>query len=104
MDAKITEGWALVNANTEKIEELRKENTKIAKLAIHMLKGNPVSGRTMIEKFNIYSYRDAIYTLGQKGFNVSRKVVRANNGVEHVVWWLSEFAEEFVKMRDNTIF
>lgn len=102
--ANFSNEWDKIRENQSKINVLVKSSTKIDRLAAFMLAGNPVTGRTMIEQFNIYSYRDAIYSLGQKGYNVERKVITAPNGIEHKVWWLSDFSEDFVKARDAAAF
>ena len=96
--------WAKIRENQPKIAELAKSKTKLDRLAAFMLAGNPVTGRDMIEKFNIFSYRDAIYDLGKKGYNIDRKVITASNGIEHKVWWLADFSEEFVKARNGEAF
>ncbi len=96
--------WDKIRENQPTISELAKSNKKLDRLAAFMLAGNPVTGRTMIERFNIYSYRDAIYDLGKKGYNIERKVVNSANGIEHKVWWLADFSEEFVKARDAEAF
>lgn len=102
--ATFTKEWEKIRENRPTITALEQSKKKIDRLAAFMLGGNPVTGRTMIEKFNIYSYRDAIYNLGQKNYNIERKVVTAPNGIEHTVWWLSDFSEEFVKMRNPAFF
>ena len=99
-----TTEWAKIRENQSAIATLSKSSFKIDKLAAHLLAGNPITGRTMIEQFNIYSYRDAIYALGQKGYKVSNKVVIDTKGIEHRVWWLTEFSEEFVKSRKPEMF
>jgi hypothetical protein len=96
--------WAKIRENQPTISELAKSKKKIDRLAAFMLGGNPVTGRTMIEKFSIYSYRDAIYDLGKKGYDIQRKVITASNGIEHKVWWLADFSEEFVKARNGEAF
>ena len=96
--------WDKIRENQPTISALAKSRKKIDRLAAFMLAGNPVTGRTMIEKFNIYSYRDAIYDLGKKGYSIERKVITAKNGIEHKVWWLSDFSEEFVKARNGEAF
>ena len=35
---------------------------------------------------------------------IQRKVITAPNGIEHVVWWLVDFSEEFVTMRNPAFF
>lgn len=96
---------AIVKGNLPKIEAIKKEkDTKINRLAIYMLGGRPVTGATMIAKFNIYSYRDAIYDLGKKGYNIASKIVTEANGVQHRIWWLSDFDEEFVLGREEKLF
>ena len=96
--------WAKIRENQPKIAELAKSRKKLDRLAAFMLAGNPVTGRTMIEQFNIYSYRDAIYDLGKKGYNIERKVITSDNGIEHKVWWLSDFSEDFCKARNSVVF
>lgn len=97
-------GFATIGANKEKIEELKKEkSTKINRLAIYMLGGRPVTGAIMISDFDIYSYRDAIYDLKQRGFNINSKTIR-KNGIEHRIWWLAEFDEEFILPREEKVF
>lgn len=96
--------WTKVRANLKKADELSKSNKKIDRLAGMLLMGVAVTGRTMIEEFNIYSYRDAIYDLGKKGYSIERKVVRSANGVEHKVWWLSDYSEDFIRERSPRAF
>ena len=102
--ATFTKEWDKIRENRPTIATLEKSRKKIDRLAAFMLGGNPVTGRTMIEKFNIHSYRDAIYDLGKKGYDIQRKVITAPNGIEHVVWWLVDFSEEFVTMRNPAFF
>lgn len=98
-------GFAIIGANRAKIEELKKEKqTKLNKLAIYMLGGRPVTGAIMIAKFNIYSYRDAIYDLTKKGYEIKNKDITTENGVTHRIWWLAEFDEEFVLAREEKVF
>lgn len=101
----ILKGFAIIGANRAKIEELKKgEQTKLNKLAIYMLGGRPVTGAIMIAKFNIYSYRDAIYDLTKKGYNISNTDITTENGVTHRIWWLSEFEKEFALKREEIVF
>ena len=102
--ATFTKEWDKIRENRPTIATLEKSKKKIDRLAAFMLAGNPVTGRDMIEKFNIFSYRDAIYDLGKKGYNIDRKVITASNGIEHKVWWLADFSEEFVKVRNGEAF
>ncbi len=102
--ANFSTEWAKIRENRPTIATLEKSKKKIDRLAAFMLGGNPVTGRTMIEKFSIYSYRDAIYDLGKKGYDIQRKVITASNGIEHKVWWLTDFSEEFVKARNGEAF
>jgi hypothetical protein len=102
--ATFTKEWDKIRENRPTIATLEKSKKKIDRLAAFMLGGNPVTGRTMIEKFSIYSYRDAIYDLGKKGYDIQRKVITAPNGIEHKVWWLADFSEEFVKVRNGEAF
>lgn len=98
-------GWTTINCNYPKIEYLKKERqTKLNKLAIYMLGGRPVTGAIMIAKFNIYSYRDAIYDLTKKGYNISNTDITTENGVTHRIWWLSEFEKEFALEREEKVF
>lgn len=78
--------------------------TKQNNLLIYLLGGRPVTGATMIVKFNIYSYRDAIYDLRKKGYNIISKTITAKNGVNHELWWLADFDEEFIKSREEKVF
>lgn len=65
---------AKIVANRAKVADLKKQKpTKLNKLAIYMLGGRPVTGAIMIAKFNIYSYRDAIYDLTKKGYEILEK-------------------------------
>lgn len=91
---------ALVSANSHKSITLYK--TKIDRLQGYMLLGRPVTGLHMITKFNICSYRDAIYNLKKKGLDIECKIVH-KNGIPHRIWWLSEFDEEFVMSRMESI-
>lgn len=102
--ATFTKEWDKIRENRPTIATLEKSRKKIDRLAAFMLGGNPVTGRTMIEKFNIYSYRDAIYDLGKKGYDTQRKVITDPTGIEHVVWWIADFSEEFVTMRNPAFF
>lgn len=102
--ANFSTEWDKIRENRPTIATLEKSKKKIDRLAAFMLAGNPVTGRTMIEKFSIYSYRDAIYDLGKKGYDIQRKVITAPNGIEHKVWWLADFSEEFVKVRNGEAF
>lgn len=96
---------SIIESNKAKIEELKAQKpTKRNKLAIYMLGGRPVTGALMIAKFNIYSYRDAIYDLTQDGFSISSKMITEKNGVQHKIWWLSEFDEEFAIARERKFF
>lgn len=95
--------WMQVRENRPTVEVLEKSNTKIDRLAAHLLDGHAVTGRTMIETFNIYSYRDAIHNLVKRNYNIARKVIKHGRS-EHVVWWLTEFSEEFVTMRNPEMF
>lgn len=101
----LTRGRATIDENYPKIESLKKERqTKLNKLAIYMLGGRPVTGAIMIAKFNIYSYRDAIYDLTKKGYNISNTDITTENGVTHRIWWLSEFEKEFALEREEKVF
>ena len=101
----LTRGRATIDENYPKIESLKKERqTKLNKLAIYMLGGRPVTGAIMIAKFNIYSYRDAIYDLTKKGYEIKNKDITTENGVTHRIWWLAEFDEEFVLAREEKVF
>lgn len=102
--ANFSKEWDKIRENQPTIKILEKSKKKLDRLAAFMLGGNPVTGRTMIERFNIYSYRDAIYDLGKRGYIIDRKVITDPNGVEHKVWWLSDFSEDFVKMRNSQAF
>ena len=98
----LLKGFAIIRANRAKIEELKKgRQTKLNKLAIYMLGGRPVTGAIMIAKFNIYSYRDAIYDLTKKGYEIKNKDITTENGVTHRIWWLAEFDEEFALAREK---
>lgn len=85
------------------IEKLAQSKKKIDRLAAYMIQGNAVTGRIMIERFNIYSYRDAIYDLGKKGYKIKSKTI-SKEGIDHKVWWLSDFTEEDVTRRNPSIF
>lgn len=102
--ATFTKEWDKIRENHLTIATLEKSGKKIDRLAAFMLGGNPITGRMMIEKFNIYSYRDAIYNLSKKGYNIQRKAITASSGIEHVVWWLVDFSEGFVSMRNPAVF
>lgn len=102
--ATFTKEWDKIRENHLTIATLEKSGKKIDRLAAFMLGGNPITGRMMIEKFNIYSYRDAIYNLSKKGYNIQRKAITASSGIEHVVWWLVDFSEGFVSMRNPAFF
>lgn len=102
--ANFTAEWDRIRENRPTITVLEKSDKKIDRLAARLLNGFPVTGRTMIEVFNIYSYRDAIFGLAKKGYKISRKVITSANKVEHCVWWLSEFSEDFVKTRNPEMF
>ena len=102
--ANFTAEWERIRENRLTILALEKSNKKIDRLAAHLLGGYAVTGRKMIESFNIYSYRDAIHNLVKKNYDIKRKVVVSPNKVEHVVWWLGEFSEEFVKTRNPEMF
>lgn len=103
--ALANKNYSIVLANEDKIQRILDEKaTKLNRLAIYMLSGKPVTGATMIHKFNIYSYRDAIYDLGKKGYKVDSKIVTNEKGISHRIWWLSEFDEEFVLSREEKIF
>lgn len=102
--ANFAKEWDKIRENQPTINVLLKSKTKIDRLAAFMLAGNPVTGKTMIERFVITSYRDAIYDLGKKGYNVERKVIYPKGRSEHTVWWLSDFSEEFVKARNPEAF
>ena len=102
--ANFTAEWERIRENRLTILALEKSNKKIDRLAAHLLGGYAVTGRKMIESFNIYSYRDAIHNLVKKNYDIKRKVVVSPNKVEHVAWWLGEFSEEFVKTRNPEMF
>ena len=102
--ANFSKEWEAIRRNTGEIARLANSNKKIDRLAAYLLSGKPVTGRTLIEKFGIYSYRDTIYDLGKKGYDIQRKVVTSANGVEHKVWWLAEFSEEWAKMTAPEMF
>lgn len=94
------EGLAKIQENATKIEELKKGKlTKRKRLAIYMLGGRPVTGATMINRFNILSYRDAIYNLKREGYEIKSKTI-IKNGISHVIWWLSDFEENFILKRE----
>lgn len=96
---------ATMRANKERIDALYNDKcTKINRLAIYMLKGYPVTGAVMINKFNIYSYRDAIYNLGKKGYDIKSKIVTTRNGVQHTIWWLACYDEEFALSKEEKVF
>lgn len=99
----VREGWETIDANAEKIAAIEEErSTKLNRLAIYLLDGKPISGRIMIEEFHILSYRDAIYDLKKKGYEFkSRTIIR--DGIQHEVWWLSMFTEEFMRERERSI-
>lgn len=96
--------WTLIRENRPTITVLEKSKKKIDRLAARLLDGYAVTGRLMIETFNIYSYRDAIHGLVKKNYSVERKVIKSFNGTEHTVWWLTGFSEEFVKARNPEMF
>ena len=83
--ANFTAEWERIRENRLTILALEKSNKKIDRLAAHLLGGYAVTGRKMIESFNIYSYRDAIHNLVKKNYDIKRKVVVSPNKVEHVV-------------------
>lgn len=99
----INKGKATIKANAEKIAAIKKErSTKLNRLAIYLLGGKPVSGKIIIMFFHILSYRDAIYDLKKKGYEFkSRTIIR--DGIQHEVWWLSMFTEEFMRISDGSI-
>jgi hypothetical protein len=101
--ANFISDWERVRENRPTITILEKSNKKIDRLAARLLDGYAVTGRKMIETFNIYSYRDAIHNLVKKNYKVQRKVIH-HEKTEHVVWWLSEFTEDFVKARNPEMF
>lgn len=96
------EGTTLIGENAEKIESLKKSELKIDRLLAYMMSGRPVTGAIMVEKFHIYSYRDAIFSLKKKGYDISRKDVHEKKS-DHIVWWLSDFSEDFVMERIETL-
>lgn len=102
--ANFTAEWERIRENRPTITILEKSTKKIDRLAAHLLNGNAVTGRKMIETFNIFSYRDAIYDLIKKNYQINRKIVTSANGIEHCVWWLKEFSEDFVKTRNPEMF
>lgn len=102
--ANFTSEWERIRENRPTVTILEKSTKKIDRLAARLLNGSAVTGRTMIEQFNIYSYRDAIHNLVKKNYDIKRKVITSPNRVEHVVWWLGEFSEEFVKTRNPEMF
>ena len=53
---------------------------------------------------SLYYKAVVLYDLGKKGYDIQRKVITAPNGIEHVVWWLVDFSEEFVTMRNPAFF
>lgn len=102
---KYLKNLAIARGNEKRIAELKKKkHTKRNKLACYMLSGWSVTGAVMIEMFHILSYRDAIYDLKKAGFNISSKTIIEANGIPHVVWWMSEFDEEFALERQLNVF
>lgn len=97
------EGLALVGKNAKTSETLLKSTKKIDKVLGYMLMGRPVTGAIMMAKFNVYSYRDVIYDLKKKGYEISRKEVKGKH-TEYTVWWLSDFSENFVMERMQKVF
>ena len=102
--ANFTAEWERIRENRPTITVLEKSTKKIDRLTAYLLGGNPVTGRKMIETFNIYSYRDAIHKLVKRNYTVERKVIKSANKTEHTVWWLYGFSEEFVKARNPEMF
>lgn len=102
--ANFDKEWLAISHRKEQIEALEQSKKKIDRLAAYLLSGRAVTGRIMIEKFAIYSYRDAIYDLKKRGYEISRKEVYSPNGVEHIVWWLSEYSEDFVRFCSKSAF
>lgn len=76
-------GMAEIDANCTKIVSLKKEKQT---------------------KFNIYSYRDAIYDLTKKGYEIKNKDITTGSGGTHRIWWLAGFEEEFVLEREEKVF
>lgn len=101
----IKKNEAITMANREKMHKLLKEKgTKINRLALYLLGGRPVTGALMIRFFNILSYRDAIYTLRKKGYDIKSKTITTANGISHELWWLAEYDEEYMLLREEKIF
>lgn len=95
----------VIKDNEKKVDALkRQKQTKLNRLAMYLLGGRPVTGRIMINRFHILSYRDAIYDLKQKGYEISAKTICENNGVSHVIWWLSCYDEKFALAREEKFF
>lgn len=79
--ANFTAEWERIRENRPTITVLEKSTKKIDRLAAHLLNGNAVTGRKMIESFNIFSYRDAIYDLIKKNYQINREIVTSANGI-----------------------
>ena len=98
-------GLAQIAKNEEKILALQKcgVKTKIDKVAIYLLKGRPVTGATLVHKFHCYSYRDVIYDLSKRGYEIEHKDI-VEKDITHRIWWLKEFDYEFIAPREEKIF
>lgn len=101
----LEEGLKIVQSNSENLKALRlAKPSKLNNLLYYMLSGYPVTGDKMMRLFAIYSYRDAIYALRKRrSIKVSQKTIFDDKGVQHEVWWLSMFSEEFVKQMDPSV-
>lgn len=97
--ATYNDNLQMVLANEEEARALSASGAKIDRLLGYMLQGRPVTGRLMVSKFNIYSYRDAIYSIAQTWYVAHKDVVE--KGIKHRVWWLAMFDEDFVLPREE---
>lgn len=107
MDSKIIEAGVRVFLDlAPKRAEImaQKRLSKLDCLLLYLLRGYPVTGATMINKFKIFSYRDAIYFLRKRGYEIKEMDFYSDKGIKHRMWWIADYPYEYIKSREEKAF
>lgn len=91
---------------TEQFKEARKallekpKPSKADRALAYMMGGRPLTGKAIYFKFHALSYRDVIYDIRRRGYEVeSKELVDASGESNYNIWWLKDFSWEFIKDR-----
>ena len=106
--ANFTAEWERIRENRPTITVLEKSTKKIDRLAAHLLNGNAVTGRKMIESFNIFLYADREHKLqrtmelGEYGQQDPEKFMERRDHLRRV-YYKAYTNHEFGDYRDYNI-